>query len=158
MRYISLSLLAMATWTLHPGTPVLAEDKVPRASTQDDGPIDFERARQLLQRLRKGDRLTPEEKDYLNLARELRRQRRAGANAARPQPTSEESTRSLTPLTDLAANDKYKGEDGGLYGGGKNVPPPGHLKAAMEQANQIQPLDASGKAGLNGKIVLLSSR
>jgi hypothetical protein len=45
----------------------------------------------------------------------------------------------------MTAEDRYKGEDGGLYGGGKNVPPERHLQAALEQARAIRPLDADGK-------------
>lgn len=53
----------------------------------------------------------------------------------------------LIPLTDLG-NGMYKGKEGGLYAGGKNVPPPVHLKAGQNLAAAIQPV--------NGKIVLLS--
>ena len=53
----------------------------------------------------------------------------------------------LIPLTDLGTG-TYKGEEGGLYAGGKNGPPPGHLKAGIRIASSIAPV--------NGKIVLLS--
>jgi hypothetical protein len=56
----------------------------------------------------------------------------------------------------MAAEDRYKGEDGGLYGGGKNEPPEKHLQAAMAQAKLIRPLDAEGKPADDGKIVLIS--
>ncbi|KAF0240680.1 MAG: hypothetical protein FD180_4815 [Planctomycetota bacterium] len=59
------------------------------------------------------------------------------------------------PLTDLGKG-KYKGEEGGLYGAGKNEPPEAHLKLAMAEAAQIRPLDAEGKAADDGKIVFLS--
>src|SRR5438309_557350 len=35
----------------------------------------------------------------------------------------EKSSVGLKPLTDMTAEDRYKGEAGGLYGGGKNEPP-----------------------------------
>ena len=61
----------------------------------------------------------------------------------------------LTPLTELGTA-KYKGEDGGLYGGGSNEPPKIHLEAALKESAKIQPLDADGKPAKEGKIVLLS--
>ncbi len=62
----------------------------------------------------------------------------------------------LIPLTEMTAKDKYKGEDGGLYGGGKNEPPEAHLAAAKKEAAKIAPLDKNGKPAKDGKIVLLS--
>ena len=56
----------------------------------------------------------------------------------------------------MTATDQYKGQDGGLYGGGKNEPPEKHLQAAMKQAKLIRPLDAEGKPAEDGKIVLIS--
>jgi len=61
-----------------------------------------------------------------------------------------------TPLDEMSADDRYKGEDGGLYGGGKNEPPPEHHAAALAQLKKIQPLDAEGNPSPDGKIVLLS--
>lgn len=60
------------------------------------------------------------------------------------------------PLDEMTADDKYKGEDGGLYGGGKNTPPEGHLAAAKAETARIAPLDAAGKPAADGKIVLVS--
>jgi hypothetical protein len=62
----------------------------------------------------------------------------------------------LTPLTEMTANDRYKGEDGGLYGSGKNGPPEAHLKAARSETMKIAPLDAKGKPATNGTIALIS--
>ena len=56
----------------------------------------------------------------------------------------------------MTAQDRYKGQDGGLYGGGKNEPPEKHLQAALKQAKLIRPLDAEGKPAADGKIVLIS--
>jgi len=61
----------------------------------------------------------------------------------------------MIPLTDLGTG-KYKGEEGGLYPGGKNTPPPNHLKAGLAMARQIRPLDAEGKPSPDGKIVLMT--
>lgn len=62
----------------------------------------------------------------------------------------------LTPLCDMDANDRYKGEDGGLYGGGSNRPPSEHLAKAIKAAKGIQPLGSDGKPDANGKIVFIS--
>lgn len=62
----------------------------------------------------------------------------------------------LKPLTEMSATDKYKGEEGGLYGGGKNEPTGAHLEAAKKETARIVPLDADGKPAKNGKIGLVS--
>lgn len=60
------------------------------------------------------------------------------------------------PLCDMSATDVYKGEDGGLYGAGKNEPPQAHADAAKAEAAKIQPLDADGNPAAVGKVVLIS--
>jgi hypothetical protein len=62
----------------------------------------------------------------------------------------------LKPLTEMMAEDRYKGEDGGLYGGGRNEPPASHQEAARKQTERIVPLDADGNPSKNGKIGLVS--
>jgi hypothetical protein len=62
----------------------------------------------------------------------------------------------LKPLTEMTADDRYKGEDGGLYGGGKNEPTGLLLKAARDASAKIQPLDADGKPAREGTIALIS--
>jgi hypothetical protein len=61
----------------------------------------------------------------------------------------------LTPLSDLGTG-TYKGQEGGLYAGGKNVPPQAHLAAGVKIASRIVPLDANGQPAPDGKIVLMS--
>jgi hypothetical protein len=56
----------------------------------------------------------------------------------------------------MGAGDKYKGEDGGLYGGGRNEPPAAHAAAAKKELAAVQPLDADGKGAADGKVVLMS--
>ena len=44
-------------------------------------------------------------------------------------------TTGLKPLDQMTADDRHQGEDGGLYGGGKNVPPDAlRLRAEVELA------------------------
>jgi hypothetical protein len=68
----------------------------------------------------------------------------------------EKTTTGLVPLTQMSATDRYKGEDGGLYGEGRNTPPETHRKAAESELGEIQPLDAEGKAAKDGKVVFVS--
>jgi hypothetical protein len=72
-----------------------------------------------------------------------------------PAQEPKEST-GLMPLTEMSERDRYKGEDGGLYGQGRNVPPEAHRKAAVVELAEVQPLDAYGKAAKNGRVVLVS--
>jgi hypothetical protein len=60
------------------------------------------------------------------------------------------------PLSEMTAQDKYKGEEGGLYGGGKNDPLASHRAAAQKETAKIEPLDSEGKPAPDGKIVLVS--
>jgi hypothetical protein len=64
-------------------------------------------------------------------------------------------TTGLVPLTEMG-EDLYKGETGGLYGGGQNTLPKSLLQAAKDQTSLIQPLDSNGMPSPSGKIVLIS--
>jgi hypothetical protein len=68
----------------------------------------------------------------------------------------EQESTGLVPLTEMTAKDRYKGEDGGLYGGGRNEPPGVHQRAAREALEKIRPLDAEGKPSKRGKVVFIS--
>jgi hypothetical protein len=68
----------------------------------------------------------------------------------------ERASTGLKPLTEMSAADRYKGEDGGLYGGGRNEPPAGHQAAARDALRKIRPLDAQGKPSKDGKIVFIA--
>jgi hypothetical protein len=111
-------------------------------------PIDFNRARQLFERSKRGEQLAAEERTYLDKALAERAQRGRASQRKAPER--------LMPLTDMKAEDRYEGEDGGLYGGGSNSPPEALRKAAEAQIAKIQPLDASGKPAADGRIVLVS--
>ncbi len=72
------------------------------------------------------------------------------------QPMTGKPSVGLKPLTEMTASDKYKGEDGGLYGAGRNEPPEAHQAAARKESAQIVPVDAEGKPSANGTIGLVS--
>ena len=80
---------------------------------------------------------------------------RPGGGAGQPATGGKPSV-GFKPLTEMSASDKYKGEDGGLYGNGKNEPPPAHQTAANKEMAKIVPVDSDGKPSSNGKIVLIS--
>lgn len=117
--------------------------------------IDFNKARLLLKKLRDGEKLSPEEQAYLDRARQLRR--RQGGREGAKRPVGGKSSLELIPLTDLPAEANYHGESGGLYGEGRNEPPPAHQQAAQREAEKIVPLDAEGRPDPAGKIGLISS-
>jgi hypothetical protein len=60
------------------------------------------------------------------------------------------------PLTEMSAGDRYKEQDGGLYGGGKNEPPQEHRQAAAAALAKIEPLDAAGRPAEGGTIGFVS--
>lgn len=62
----------------------------------------------------------------------------------------------FTPLNEMTADDRYKGEDGGLYGGGRNELPEQLRALAVQRTSEIKPLDADGDPAPGGKIGLVS--
>ena len=60
------------------------------------------------------------------------------------------------PLTEMTVEDRYKGEDGGLYGAGQNDPPELLKAAATKVSENIVPRDADGVPTANGTIGLVS--
>jgi hypothetical protein len=118
-----------------------------------NAPIDWDKAKQLYQREQRGEKLSPEEQAYLNKAKEARK---GGGNRPGGAGNQRKAPESLKPLTDMTADDKYEGEDGGLYGKGSNEPPEALKKSADAALAQIKPLDAAGKPSDSGKIVLVS--
>lgn len=108
-------------------------------------PIDPVRGRQLMEKSTRGETLTPEEQAYLQRVRQALRQRAA----ARPMAANTNDWSALVPLTDMTA--PYKGEDGGLYGGGHNEPPAALRAAHLKESEQIRPLDANCEPSAEGK-------
>jgi hypothetical protein len=120
--------------------------------------IDWQRAGELHRRVQNGEKLSSEDQAYYDKAKAIhdRGAKGGGQQGATtgPAPDGKDSV-GLVPLTELGAG-KYKGEDGGLYGGGRNEPPPAHAAAARKELAKIQPLDADGKPSADGKVVLIS--
>ncbi|MBA4387031.1 MAG: hypothetical protein C0404_03560 [Verrucomicrobia bacterium] len=123
---------------------------------QQRGAIDWDRAQQLYRREKRGEKLTADEKEFLDHAKEARRTG-GQEDARRPQGgRALPDTSELIPLTDMTGIDRYRGEDGGLYGGGTNTPPWRHAEAARKELAAIVPLNAEGRPATNGHIVLIS--
>lgn len=78
-----------------------------------------------------------------------------GADRTGRDPPEKFDTSALTPLTELGTG-KYHEFEGGLYPGGSNKRPADHEAAGIALAKTIEPLAASGKPDIAGKIVLLS--
>jgi hypothetical protein len=134
--------------------------------------LDFNRARELMRKREQGEKLTADEESYLKRAMDARQawlllermttrgEGGAGSTARRDNPARPgaegKSSVGFKPLMDMTAEDRYKGEDGGLYGGGKNTPPETHQKLAAAETAKIEPLNAEGKPDKDGLIGLIS--
>ena len=115
--------------------------------------IDFNKARELFRKKQRGEKLSADDEAYLNRALEARRKRQGGRDN-RQMPPGEKT--GLKPLSEMSADDRYQGEDGGLYGGGQNQPPEKHREAAKRQLAKIQPLNKQGMPADEGRIVQVS--
>ncbi len=114
------------------------------------GSIDWKKAKALHERRQRGETLTAEEERELARAVAVRNSGGGRPDTQRPAPER------LTPLTDLTADDRYEGEDGGLYGGGANSPPEAHRRGAEAELAKIQPLNAAGEPDANGLVGFVS--
>lgn len=94
---------------------------------------------------------TPEEMKVVNAFNA----KRGALNAEYKKTRKPLDSAGITPLNELG-EDTYKGEQGGLYPGGRNTPPEAHLKAGVEQAGKIVALDAEGRPSPNGRIAFIS--
>jgi hypothetical protein len=142
----------MRTWgrRRHAVTLGLLLSLIASMSLAADQRIDWQRARELYRREQRGQTLASEEHAYLERAKAERRRRAPASISVQAGETT-----GMVPLTELGEN-QYKGQVGGLYGHGQNMPPESHLAAAQEQTNLIQPLDPNGVPSETGKIVLIS--
>ncbi|MBI5725079.1 MAG: hypothetical protein HZA50_14050 [Planctomycetes bacterium] len=176
---MKMIILALTTMGLITAVAALAQNTTPPPSGTTTAPagdaIDWQRARELFQKESKGETLMPDEKAYLDRAKKARAANQGGKdrpgqdggnNSGRTptgtQPGNESAgtppvreTTGCVPLTDMG-DKTYKEWDGGLYGKGKNEPPPELAETAKKVATSIKPLDKDGKPSADGKIVLIS--
>ena len=149
IRIVAVGLVATAV-------VALAQERPKRAAEER---IDFEKARQLLQKANRGEKLTDEEQQFLDKAKAARRAQTGKARPAAGGPTRaifNKETTGLKPLTEMTADDKYLDQDGGLYGKGQNEPPAEHRQAAQAELARIVPLDGEGRPSKSGRIVFVS--
>ena len=133
------------------------------AAALQDPQADARKFAEIKARFERGEPISREEREWAQRYRQQQQQRGNPAAEAAQKKLIEEFVRrnpprestGLVALTDLDKH-RYQGEEGGLYPGGRNTPPPAHLKAGLALARQIAPLDAEGRSSPNGKIVLLS--
>jgi hypothetical protein len=130
----------------------------PPATVKAEEAIDFDRAAILSQRRKRGEKLTADEEAFVRRA--IAAQQQAKAGQARPKgqrPAIAEVDRTgFKPLTEMTASDRYKEQDGGLYGKGQNTPPDELRKAAETELTKITPLDKDGKPSASGTIGFVS--
>lgn len=117
-------------------------------AAQTGSPASDQKFSEIQAKLRRGETVTAEERQYVQS--EMARRREEYARAHPPQDST-----GLVPLSDLGKG-IYKSEQGGLYPGGGNTPPPAHLKAGLELARRVAPLNPDGQSSKDGKIVLLT--
>ena len=134
----------------------------------DEPPIDVPRAKELMQKSKNGETLSPEDQKYLDHVKQVIHERQAGRTPGTPDTPAPGSTpkpakpievstadwSALVPITELTA--PYKGEDGGLYGGGHNDPPEALRAAHLQESAKIRPLNAEGAPSADGKIGLIT--
>lgn len=112
--------------------------------------------REIMRKREQGETLTEAERA---LALKVRR---GNVGEEKPAPISTAATGAsrkpaepMVPLPEMTGGQRYAGQDGGLYGEGRNEPPPAHLEAARAAAAQIVPRGPGGEPARNGKVVLL---
>ncbi|MEQ1839100.1 MAG: hypothetical protein ABL994_01715 [Verrucomicrobiales bacterium] len=128
----------------------LAQEKSPAENT-----IDWSRAQNLYQRSQRGEKLSAEDQVYLDRAKVIRSQGK-GPSGNRPGVSQRQAPAQMIPLSDMSAQDRYEGQDGGLYGGGRNTPDDKLRTIAEAQLAKIQKLDADGRPAADGKIAFIS--
>ncbi len=124
----------------------------PPAQAQET-PVDFEKARAIIERAQRGETVSPQDRAYVERAKQAKQQH--PASKASPGAPPPKWTEHLTPLDQLGTG-TYKGESGGLYGDGRNDPPAAHLAAALRESANIVPREADGRAATAGKIGFVS--
>ena len=116
---------------------------------------DRRRLQEIQARHNRGEQISQEDMQWARGMMAKVNQNRQGERDRYIKEHPPQDSTGLVPLPDLGKG-MYKGEEGGLYPGGVNTPPPAHLKAGMKAAKSVVPLDAEGRPAADGKIVLLS--
>lgn len=116
--------------------------------------IDFNKARLIFLKQSDGAKLTQEETEYLERAKAARK-------AGQGQPKNSriiggKDKIGLKPLNEMNEQDRYLGQDGGLYGNGKNTPPEAHRNSAMAAISRLKPLNNAGAPDEKGIIGFVS--
>jgi len=108
---------------------------------------EFERAQAVAKRKRSGESLSPA--DAALMAKFVERGWISDMDPAR-------TSTGLVPLTDMSASDRYKGEDGGLYGRGRNEPDAEHQIDINKALAAVVPRAPDGRPSRDGKVVMIS--
>lgn len=145
-----------------PGAQPQRPQNPPGERTQAKDDFDWEKARAAHEKDKRGEALNDDEKKLLDAAKKRMAEGRGpgragapqGAPGGQPRPPLAPPPKDLVPLDELTG--KYKEQDGGLYGGGKNEPSAEHAALARKAITEIKPLDRDGKPAADGKVVLMS--
>ncbi len=116
--------------------------------------IDFNKARSIFQKQSVGTKLTQEEIHYLERAKAARKEGQGQPKNSRI--ISGKDKIGLKPLNEMSDQDKYFGQDGGLYGNGKNFPPEAHRKSAQAAISRLKPRNNAGDFDEKGTIGFVS--
>jgi hypothetical protein len=110
---------------------------------------DRRRAAGIQAKIRGNEPVSPEDREFMQQMQKRQREEYAKNNPPR-------DFTGMAPLPELGKG-TYKGEQGGLYPEGANIPPAAHQKAGLKIARGIRPLDAEGHESNDGKIVMVST-
>jgi hypothetical protein len=123
------------------------------AGAQDDPAANARRIQELRAKRDRGESLSADEQAFVR-AMLAKRRGMQGADAGRSKGPPPGDWSALVPLTELGGH--YRGEDGGLYGEGRNELPAAHRSAYLRESERIRPLDAHSRPAPDGKIGLLT--
>jgi hypothetical protein len=127
---------------------VMARQNKQNAADRNISDTDMKRFNEIKARRDRGETVTADEQAFAQSVMARRNQQSAAErNSAYAKEHPPHEFTGVASLPDLGTG-SYKGEQGGLYPGGTNVPPAAHLNAGLALARKIAPID--------GKIVLLS--
>ncbi len=148
MRFTT-AFVIVASLCLSSAPPVSAQDAPAKPQPKEE--IDFQRARELVRKRQGGEKLTKDEEAFLEKAMAARRPTTAPNGAF-----LNKERLGFKPICDMTAEDRYKDQDGGLYGAGQNVPPAAHRSAAEAALARIQPVSREGQPAADGRVVFVS--